>query len=197
MDIPPSPLFPPSYILVRLSLMSQLATLRIHFHSPHPNRDVETPEVTNVMLPNLQVFSYRGVSAYLEGLARIRAPTLKVLDVQLFNQLTFTVPWLLEFMRASEFLRFSAVKITFDGDSLGLMAGPDSSWQQRSLRLQIMCKQLDWQVASTVQTSIQFPLNSLVWKSSYSSTGYTIDRQTRTTKSTESSGASFFGRSAA
>ncbi|KAH9976439.1 hypothetical protein BGW80DRAFT_1293678 [Lactifluus volemus] len=151
MDIPPSPLFPPSHILTRLSLMSQLATLRIHFHSPHPNRDVETPEVTHVMLPNLQVFSYRGVSAYLEGLARIRAPTLKVLDVQFFNQLTFTVPRLLEFMRASEFLRFGAVKITFDGDSLGLMAGPDTSWQQRSLRLRIMCKHLDWQVASAVQ----------------------------------------------
>jgi hypothetical protein len=151
MDIPPSPWFPPSYILARLSLMPQLTTLKIHFRSPHPNRDVETPAATHVTLPNLQVFSYRGVSAYLEGLARIRAPSLNVLDVQFFNQLTFTVPRLLQFMRASEILRFGAVKITFDGDFLDLMAGPDPNWKQRSLRMQIMCKHLDWQVESAVQ----------------------------------------------
>jgi hypothetical protein len=150
-DIPPWSGFLPSSILAHLSLMPQLTTLRIHFHSPHAT-DVETPPAaTLVTLPNLQVFSYRGVSAYLEGLARIRAPTLNVLDVQFFHQRTFTTPHLLQFMRASEILRFDAVKITFDENFFDLMAGPDPSWQQRSLRLQIMCKHLDLQVASAVQ----------------------------------------------
>jgi hypothetical protein len=151
MDIPPSPWFPPSYILARLSLMPQLTTLRIHFHSPHPNRNIQTPAVTHVTLLNLQVFSFRGVSAYLEGLARIIAPSLSVLDVQFFNQLTFTVPRLMQLMEASENLRFSAVKISFYGDFFDLMAGPDPTWQQRSLRLQIMCNHFDWQVASALQ----------------------------------------------
>jgi hypothetical protein len=151
MDIPPSPWFPPSYILARILLMPQLATLRIHFHSPHPNRNVETPSTTHVTLPHLEVFSYRGVSAYLEGLAQIRAPILSILDVQFFNQLTFTVPRLLQLLQASASLRFGAVKITFNGDFFDLMAGPDRSWQQRPFHLQIMCKHIDWQVASAVQ----------------------------------------------
>ncbi|KAH9973458.1 hypothetical protein BGW80DRAFT_1252046 [Lactifluus volemus] len=151
MDVPSSPWFPPSYILARLSLMPQLTTLRIHFHSPHPNRDVESPAATHVMLPNLQVFSYRGVTAYLEGLARIRAPILSVLDVRFFNQLTFTVPRLMEFMETSESLVFNSVDITFNENSLELMTGPDPSQQQRALCLQITCKHLDWQVASAVQ----------------------------------------------
>jgi hypothetical protein len=87
----------------------------------------------------------------LEGLARIEAPTLSILDIQFFNQLTFTVPRLLQFMRASKSLRFSAVKIAFDGDFLDLIAGPDPGWQKCSLHLQIICKHLDWQVASAVQ----------------------------------------------
>jgi hypothetical protein len=152
MDIPPSPWSPPSYILTRLSLMPQLTTLRIHFNSFYPNRgDVEPPAATDLTLPNLQIFSYRGVSAYFEGLARIRAPTLSVLDVQFFHRLTFPIPRLLQFMRASESLRFGAVKLTFDNDFLELTAGPDPSWQRRSLRLQIMCKHLYWQVESAVQ----------------------------------------------
>jgi hypothetical protein len=150
MDIPPSPWFPPSYILARLSLMPQLATLRIHFHSPHPNRNVGDPSAMHVTLPNLQVFSYRGVSAYLEGLAQIRAPTLNILDIKFFNQLTYIIPHLLQFMQASESL-FSAVKITFDRNFVDLMAALDQSWQQCPLRLQIVCKDFDWQVASAVQ----------------------------------------------
>jgi hypothetical protein len=151
MDIPPSPWFPPTYILRQLSLMPQLETLRIHFCAPHPNRDVEPSTMTHVTLPNLHMFSFRGVSAYLEGFARIRAPTLNIVDVQFFNQLTFDVPRLLQFIQSSESLGFNAVKLAFDRNFVDLMAAGDQSWRRCPLRLQILCKDFDWQVASAVQ----------------------------------------------
>ncbi|KAI0246828.1 hypothetical protein BJV78DRAFT_98776 [Lactifluus subvellereus] len=122
-DIPPSAYFPPSNLLTRLSLMPQLEMLVIGFHSPLPNRDVErqlldTPIMTHITLPNLRVLSFKGVSAYLEGLlARISAPVLSNLEIFLFSQLTFTVPRFLQFMGTSEYLSFSTVWLLFDSDS--------------------------------------------------------------------------------
>ena len=156
-DIPASAYFPPSYILKRLSHTPQLETLVIHFQSPLPNRDVtrqlsNTPFTTNVTLPRLHVFSFRGVSAYLEGLvSRISAPSLNSLDIQLFNQLPFTVPRLLEFMQTSEGLSFSSMKLTFDESSVDLISDPHRSGQQHPLRLRILCENLDWQVAAAIQ----------------------------------------------
>jgi hypothetical protein len=158
-DIPTLSYFPPSYIRARILLMSQLETLVIHFRSPLPSRDVErqpsnTPVATQSLL-HLHLVSFRGVSAYLEGLLSwISAPILNVLDVRFSNQLTFTVPRLLQFMQTSENLRFSAVQITFRSDVVDLMAVSDQSgWQHPPLRLQILCQHLDWQVSSVVQVS--------------------------------------------
>jgi hypothetical protein len=158
MDIPASAYFPPSYILTRILLMPQLETLIIHFHSPLPNRDVErqlsnTPIVTQPLL-HLHLVSFRGVSAYLESLlARISAPVLSIIDVQLFNQLTFTVPRLLRFMQTSQNLSFSfsAVELSFDRNFFDLTAEPDLGWWQHPLRLRVMCRHLNWQVSSAVQ----------------------------------------------
>jgi hypothetical protein len=71
--IPRSGYFPPGYILTRLSLMPQLESHSITFHSPVPNRDVirqlsEIPIMTHVTLPSLRWFGFGGDSAYLEGL---------------------------------------------------------------------------------------------------------------------------------
>jgi hypothetical protein len=150
-DIPPSPWFSPTYILPRLSLMPHLEILRIHFYTPHPNRDVEPSTLPHVTLPNLLIFSFRGVSGYLEGLARIRAPRLSIFDVQFFNQLTFSVPRLLQFLQAPESPGFSTVEVGFVKDFVGLIAAPNRSSRPYRLRLQIMCKDFDWQVASAVQ----------------------------------------------
>jgi hypothetical protein len=161
-DIPPSPWFPPSHLLTRLLLMPQLETLKVHFYSPHPNNDVDRT-LTHGTLPNLHVLSFRGVSAYLEVLARIRAPSLRILDVQFFHQLTFTVPYLLDLIQASESLSLSAVELTFNMDYLDLSVEPDQVGPQCPLRLQILCRHLDWQVASAVQILGTFsPILSVV-----------------------------------
>ncbi|KAI0247549.1 hypothetical protein BJV78DRAFT_909858 [Lactifluus subvellereus] len=136
--------------------MPQLEILVIRFYSPLPNRDVErqlldTPIVTHITLPNLRVFSFKGVSAYLEGLlARISAPVLS-LQIELFNQVTFTVPRLLQFMGTSETLSFSTVQLAFDNDFAQLVAFTLRGQWFYPFRLQIMCRHLDWQVSSATQ----------------------------------------------
>jgi hypothetical protein len=154
-DIPLSAYFPPSYLLTQLSLMPQLEVLGIGFYSPLPNRDVErqvldTPIMMHITLPNLRSFSFKGVSAYLERLlAPISAPALSSLRFELFSQLTFTVPHLLQFMDSSETLSFNAVSLVFDNDFAEL--GAFQLAQRRYLfRVRFMCRHLDWQVSSTV-----------------------------------------------
>jgi hypothetical protein len=151
--IPASADFPPSYILTRLSLMTQLEKLCIGFDSPIHNRDVEmqlhqTPDMTT--LPNLRRFVFHGVSAYLEELvARISAPSLSTFRVYLCHQISSTIPRLLQFMQTSENLTFSAVQVTFGALAVFLHAVP---WRwDSSLLLRIECKHLDMQVASAAQ----------------------------------------------
>jgi hypothetical protein len=152
--IPQSTYFPPSCILTRLSLMPQLERLMIGFPSPIPNRDVvrqllDTQIMTHVTLPNLRQFLFKGVSAYLEGLLSwISAPSLSVLDVHFFTQLTFTVPRLLQFIQGSENFRFGAVSIIFENDFVCLSG---DTLQETPLHMRIACRHLDWQVASAVQ----------------------------------------------
>jgi F-box-like len=171
LSIPASTYFPPSYILSRLSFMLQLERLVIEFCFPTPNRDVEyqlhqTPDITT--LPNLRWFMFTGVSAYLEGLvARISAPSLSILHTNLFNQLPFTFPHLLQFMKTSENLRFTAVQVAFDAFSVSVCTVP---WKwDTPLMLQIRCGHLDLQVASAAQLFDSLsPVLSVVEKVTFS-----------------------------
>jgi hypothetical protein len=155
--IPRSAYFPPGYLLTRLSLMPQLESLTISFHSPLPNRDVvrqllDIPIMTHVTLPNLRVLMFDGVTTYLEGLlARISTPALSVLHVYFFHQLTFTIPRLLQSIQTSENLIFDAVELGFESDFFNLIADPHRKLSEQPLFLQIGCKHFDWQVASAIQ----------------------------------------------
>ncbi|KAI0245518.1 hypothetical protein BJV78DRAFT_1287661 [Lactifluus subvellereus] len=156
-DIPPFAYFSPSSLLTRLSLMLQLETLMIVFYSRLPSRDfarqlLDTPIMTQVTLPNLHWFSFTGVSAYLEGLlAQISAPVLNNLQIYLFNQLTFTVPRLLQFMGTSETLIFSTVRLAFGNDFAELVAVKPEKQRWCPFAVRIMCRHLDWQVSSAAQ----------------------------------------------
>ncbi|KAI0247561.1 hypothetical protein BJV78DRAFT_1285467 [Lactifluus subvellereus] len=155
-DIPPSAYFSPSYLLTRLSLMPQLESLAIRFYSPLPNRDVErqlwdTPFMTHITLPSLRIVSFKGVSAYLEGLlARTSAPVLIKLGIELFNQLTFTVPRLLQLMDTSEIPSSSVVRLAFDNDFAEFKAFPKGR-EIHYFKVRMMCRHLDWQVSSAAQ----------------------------------------------
>ncbi|KAI0253716.1 hypothetical protein BJV78DRAFT_162163 [Lactifluus subvellereus] len=150
--------------------MPQLEIVMISFHSPLPNRDVErqlldTPIIAHITLPNLRMFSFKGVSAYLEGLIRISTPVLSELHIVLFNQMTFTVPRLLQFVDTSEILRFSTVQLAFYDNTADLVAFPLGGQSSYPFRVQIMCRHLDWQISSAAQIldSLQ-PVLSVVEK---------------------------------
>ena len=154
-NIPPSAYFPLSHLLARLSLFPQLKILKID--NPLPNRDVErqllhTPMMAHITLPNLRVLAVKGVSAYIEGLfAQISAPVLSELSITLSNQLTSTVPRLLQFMDTSEALSFSILQLFFLNDYADLHGFQLGEEGRNPFRATIMCNRLDWQVSSTAQ----------------------------------------------
>jgi hypothetical protein len=115
---PPSTYFQPNALLHWISSMPQLEMLTI-FLLPVPNRDVERqlmhmPITADVTLPNLRHFVFQGVSAYMEAvIRRITTPCLEELAIQFFNQLTFSIPHLLQFVNTTENFRFDSARFRF------------------------------------------------------------------------------------
>ncbi|KAI9461534.1 hypothetical protein F5148DRAFT_1214955 [Russula earlei] len=153
-NIHPSAYFTPNDLLQRLSLLPQLETLGIEFYSPIPYRDVEmqlsrTPMATHVTLPTLRWFGFRGTSAYLEALLpRMTTPLLQKLQVLFFNQLTFSIPHLVQFIRMAENLRFGSVRIEFFAKGVNVFVHPSEEAGVYALYMHVICKVFDWQVAS-------------------------------------------------
>ena len=155
-NLPESTYIDPDYLLGWLSYMPNLEVLAIGFRSPTLSRDVEkrslTPITMHITLPNLHWFSFRGVSAYLERLvAQISAPRLKKLQIQFFNQLTFTIPRLVHFISETENFMFSVLGLIFSENGVFLTANSQEKQRIKPFYMHIMCKHLDWQVASVVQ----------------------------------------------
>ncbi|KAI0252421.1 hypothetical protein BJV78DRAFT_354994 [Lactifluus subvellereus] len=92
-NIPSTAYFSPSSLFTQLSLIPQLESLAIAFDPHLINLDVDSqllniPLMTQVNLPNLRWFWFRGVSTYLDGLfTQISAPLLKTLSINLFPHL--------------------------------------------------------------------------------------------------------------
>jgi hypothetical protein len=157
LKIHPSAYFPPNVLLQRLSLMPQLETLGIDFHSPVSNRYVQrqllgTPITTHVPLPNLRWFGFKGSSAYLEALLpRMTTPMLEKLQVLFFSQLTYSIPHLLQFIRTTENLSFTTARITFDEDAVFIRAYPHEGAKMYTFYVEVGSRPVDWQVASAAQ----------------------------------------------
>ena len=113
--------FHPNDLLPHLSLMPQLETLGISFHSPVPSHKVakqllNNPTMMYVTLPNLRWFAFGGVSAYLEALlSRISTPLPERLQIRFVDQPTVTiaVSQLLQFMGKTNSLQFYSLKFSF------------------------------------------------------------------------------------
>jgi hypothetical protein len=148
--------FQPNVLLQWISFMPQLQSLAIHFTFPVPNRDVErqlthTPITTHITLPNLRLFWFRGVSAYLEAVVcRITAPLLESLQILLFKQLTFSVPRLAQFMNTTENLRFDKAVIRFK-DKIIEVGMFFRGAGMCAYAVKVTCWHLDWQVSSAAQ----------------------------------------------
>ena len=156
----PSTYFHPNTLLQWISHMPQLEKLTIFSKFPILNHGVERqlahmpiigPPIT---LPNLCHFQFHGFSTYLEALVhRINAPRLERRHIELFNQLTFDVPSLLQLMNMTENLKLESVSFFFSRDRVYLKVFPRGETKLYALGLVVVCLHLDWQVSCMAQFS--------------------------------------------
>jgi hypothetical protein len=155
----PSTYFQPNTLLQWISFMPQLETLVIVFVFPVPNRDVErqlmyTPITSYITLPHLRWFVFQGVSAYLEAVVRrITAPRLEKLQIDFFNQLTFSISGLLQFINRIENLSFESAKFEFSKGQVYVEVYPRGETELYALSIAVGCWHHDWQVFSVAQIS--------------------------------------------
>jgi hypothetical protein len=117
-------------MLTSLSSLTQLKTLRLGFRpwsgpeSRHPS-----PQI-HVVLLNLTHFWFQGVSEYLEGLvAHIDSPLLHSIRITLFNELSFDISELPQFINRSEkfsSLNTTRVDLTLSKNSVELTLSPQT-----------------------------------------------------------------------
>ena len=153
----PSTYFHPNTLLQWLSLMPQLETFRISFDFPDRSRRMggQFTHTAPVTLPNLRVFTFSGVTAYLEALLyRISAPRLEKLRIGFFNQLTFSVPRLLHFVGTTENLRFKTAQFKFSDRNVGVGVYPREDAEMYTISIVVNCYHLDWQVSSAAPITI-------------------------------------------
>jgi hypothetical protein len=152
--------FHPNALLHWISHMPQLETLVIAFFLPVPNREIERqltrmPIITPVILPNLHCFMFKGVSAYLEAfIYQITTPRLEKFDIDFFNQLTFSVPCLVQFLNtsyATESLRFDSARFWFEDERVLAEVYTTSGEAKINVFINVACWHLDWQVSSVAQ----------------------------------------------
>ena len=74
-----------------------------------------------------------------------------LLLIDFYNQLTFFAPHLLQFLNASENLRFGSAKFGFFSDGVDVTVYPREGAEMYGLGLAVLCWHLDWQVSSMAQ----------------------------------------------
>jgi hypothetical protein len=101
-NIPHSGYISPEAMLIALSKLTSLRSLRLEFQSPKSRPDHASrcpPPRTRSVLPVLNYFCFKGVSEYLDNLvARIDAPQLNSLYITFFNQVVFDTPHFIQFI---------------------------------------------------------------------------------------------------
>ncbi|KAH9003751.1 hypothetical protein EDB86DRAFT_2272839 [Lactarius hatsudake] len=155
LNVPATTEFHPEHLITQLSAMSHLEMVTIHFYTVIPNRKVRNVhwQATHITLPRLKLLALRGCNAYLEGiLSRLSAPHLSMLSVEFFNQLTFDLRHLLQFVRTTAELRFRSARICFEKKFVSVIVDP---YLERTgtypFLVQVNCWPLDWQAACAVQ----------------------------------------------
>ena len=125
---------------------------------------LHTPNITHITLPNLRLFDFGGVSAYLEALlSHINAPLLKRLSAVFFNQLSYSLPHLGQFVTTAESIRFSRVNFLFCHKAVVVLMFASLSGWSPTLDIRVDCEHFDWQISSITQIlNVLCPLFSAV-----------------------------------
>jgi hypothetical protein len=152
-DVPNSGYFTPEAIVTSLSTSTSLKVLWLVFKSPlsRPKRESRRPPpVTRSILPTLTMILFKGASEYLEDLvSRIDTPLLDCLHITFFHQLIFDTPQLSQFISRTPNLETQGeARVVFSGDRVWVTLPPIFP---RGLKLEISCRQSDWQLSSLAQ----------------------------------------------
>ncbi|KAI0290674.1 hypothetical protein BC826DRAFT_527983 [Russula brevipes] len=156
-DIPHSGYISPEVMVNCLATMTRLSVFELGFTSPrsYPNQASRgLPLPTQIVLPALTHFSFRGVSEYLEDLvARIDTPLLRQAKILFFNQLLFDVSQLSRFVGGVEnYKAINRAYVAFLRHSVEIILSTNGGTVDRiMLKLVISCRESDWQLSSLVQ----------------------------------------------
>ena len=156
--IPRSGYIPPQSMVDCLSAMTRLECLVLEFPRSGPSQaSLPPPPPTRTVLPALTYLWFQGKCAYLEDLvARIDAPLLNNLSMTFFNQRTFNIPHLCNFMSRTNQLRSpcraDVVFYNYGSIVVKLYQGLDSRIvQDPILQLQVLRQESDWRLSSLAQ----------------------------------------------
>jgi hypothetical protein len=159
-NIPHSGYISPEAMVDCLSTLTRLKELDLTFKSPRSRPDQESrrpPLPTRTLLPSLTDFSFDGASDYLEDfVARIDAPLLNRVTIEVFHQVTFDTPQLAQFISRIPHLRArDEARVLFSDDKVSItLPGP----VDEGLDLEVRCGQLDLQLSFVAQACIRsFP----------------------------------------
>ena len=152
--IPSSGYFPLEAFADALSGMTHLRTLSLHFISFPPRRNfllLPPQSGERIVLPALTCLKYRGTSKYLDSfVARIDAPHLGEIDITFFCQPTMDAFQLRRFIQRIE-MQTSLSRAKVETSTHAISISFTDSGASTPLRLQISCKQLDWQLSCMTQ----------------------------------------------
>ena len=155
-NIPHSGYIPPEAIVTALSTLTRLKMLELFFESPQSRPDPahqHPPPPRHSVLPNLDLFQFKGDSEYLDVvMAHIDAPRLYILYTILFNDIVFDTPQLTQFISRTPIMRaLEKAHVTFDGDATAVELSSLGHGQYKGLEVKIPCRELEWQVSSMEQ----------------------------------------------
>ena len=153
-EIPNSGYFTPEEFASALSGTPQLRSLTLHLLSFPRRRSYlgsPPPPGERIVLAALTHLKYRGTSKYLDVfVARIEAPRLGDIEITLFSQPTIDALQLSRFIQRTE-IHTSFSHATVETSAHAISVSFTNSDGFTPLRLQISCKQLDWQLSCMAQ----------------------------------------------
>ena len=157
-EIPITGYFPPEAFANALSGTTQIRSLSLHFLSLPPRRNylrLPPPPGERAVLPALTCLKYRGTSKYLDSfVARIDAPRLSKINITFFYQPTMDASQLGHFIGRTE-IHTSVIQADIKISADAISISSTRSRASTPLRLQISCKQIDWQLSCMAQVCDQ------------------------------------------
>ena len=110
-----------------------------------------------VTLPNLRLFWFRGAIAYLEAVVhQVTTPRLEKLQIQVPEELPFSIPHLVQFINTTEnLLRFDSAEIEFSSKRACVETYIRET-DVYAFTIKVYCGHLDRQVSSAAQFSKAF-----------------------------------------